>query len=135
MPERVWESSLTSSIAEAGIDYTVLDDYHFRRAGLKNEELTGYFVTEDEGKTINVFPGSELAQHQRTRLRKRLVDSLLPSIDRQQRLVADDHLGRRRPKHSTTRQSLLTRRELPRNDRVVDASGPPSRTRRIGSST
>ena len=59
MPERVWESSLTSSIAEAGIDYTVLDDYHFRRAGLKNEELTGYFVTEDEGKTINVFPGSE----------------------------------------------------------------------------
>ena len=59
MPERVWESSLTSSIAEAGIDYTVLDDYHFRRAGLKNEDLTGYFVTEDEGKTINVFPGSE----------------------------------------------------------------------------
>ena len=59
MPERVWESSLTSSISEAGIDYTVLDDYHFRRAGLKNEELTGYFVTEDEGKTINVFPGSE----------------------------------------------------------------------------
>ena len=59
MPERVWESSLTSSIAEAGIDYTVLDDYHFRRAGLKNKELTGYFVTEDEGKTIKVFPGSE----------------------------------------------------------------------------
>ena len=59
MPERVWESSLTSSIAEAGIDYTVLDDYHFRRAGLKNEELNGYFVTEDEGKTIKVFPGSE----------------------------------------------------------------------------
>ena len=59
MPERVWESSLTSAIAEAGIDYTVLDDYHFRRAGLNNEDLTGYFVTEDEGKTINVFPGSE----------------------------------------------------------------------------
>ena len=59
MPERVWESCLTDSIAEAGIGYTVLDDYHFRRSGLKNEELTGYFVAEDEGKTINVFPGSE----------------------------------------------------------------------------
>ena len=59
MPERVWESCLTESIADAGIKYTVLDDYHFRRAGLKDEELTGYFVAEDEGKTVCVFPGSE----------------------------------------------------------------------------
>lgn len=59
MPERVWESSLTSVIAEAGIKYTVLDDFHFRRGGLLDEQLTGYFVTEDEGKTVNVFPGSE----------------------------------------------------------------------------
>ncbi|MFT5303345.1 MAG: hypothetical protein ACI814_004164, partial [Mariniblastus sp.] len=59
MPERVWESCLTESLADAEIQYTVLDDYHFRRAGLKNEELTGYFVAEDEGKTVCVFPGSE----------------------------------------------------------------------------
>ena len=59
MPERVWESSLTSSLQEAGIEYTVLDDFHFRRAGLVNEELTGYFVVEDEGRIVRVFPGSE----------------------------------------------------------------------------
>lgn len=59
MPERVWESCLAESLAEAGISYTVLDDYHFRRAGLKNEQLTGYYVAEDEGSTVNVFPGSE----------------------------------------------------------------------------
>ncbi|MEL7498677.1 MAG: alpha-amylase/4-alpha-glucanotransferase domain-containing protein [Planctomycetota bacterium] len=59
MPERVWESNLASAIAEAGIEYTVLDDYHFRRAGLKNEQLSGYYVAEDEGRTVNVFPGSE----------------------------------------------------------------------------
>jgi len=59
MPERVWESNLASAVADAGIEYTVLDDYHFRRAGMKNEDLTGYFVAEDEGKTLNVFPGSE----------------------------------------------------------------------------
>lgn len=59
MPERVWESCLTESLADAEIKYTVLDDYHFRRAGLKNEELTGYYVAEDEGKTVCVFPGSE----------------------------------------------------------------------------
>ena len=59
MPERVWESSLAESLADGGIKYTVLDDYHFRRAGLKNEELTGYYIAEDEGKTVAVFPGSE----------------------------------------------------------------------------
>ena len=28
-PERVWESSLTSDVVDAGIRYTVLDDFHF----------------------------------------------------------------------------------------------------------
>jgi 4-alpha-glucanotransferase len=58
-PERVWESSLTSDIAEAGIAYTVLDDFHFRAAGLTDEQLTGYFITEDDGRLLRIFPGSE----------------------------------------------------------------------------
>ncbi len=63
MPERVWESCLTSDVAAANIEYTVLDDYHFRRAGLKNDQLTGYFVAEDEGRIVNVFPGSETLRY------------------------------------------------------------------------
>lgn len=59
MPERVWESQLVTSLAEAEIDYTVLDDFHFRRAGLTNEQLDGYFVAEDEGRIVRIFPGSE----------------------------------------------------------------------------
>lgn len=59
IPERVWESSLTSDIAAADIQYTVLDDYHFRSAGLKQEQLDGYFITEDEGRMLSIFPGSE----------------------------------------------------------------------------
>ena len=59
VPERVWESNLASSIADAGIHYTVLDDYHFRRAGLSNDQLYGDYVVEDEGRTVRVFPGSE----------------------------------------------------------------------------
>lgn len=38
MPERVWESPLTTDIARAGISYTVLDDYHFRAAGWAEED-------------------------------------------------------------------------------------------------
>lgn len=59
IPERVWESQLVSSLNDAGIQYTVLDDFHFRRAGLTEEQLTGYFVVEDEGRILRVFPGSE----------------------------------------------------------------------------
>ena len=33
VPERVWEQHLVSAIVEAGIEYTVLDDFHFERAG------------------------------------------------------------------------------------------------------
>lgn len=59
MPERVWESELTTDLAQCGIRYTVLDDFHFRRAGISQQELHGYFVTENEGHTLCVFPGSE----------------------------------------------------------------------------
>ncbi len=59
MPERVWEQSLTSDVSAAGIQYTVLDDYHFRNAGLSEERLHGYYITEDEGRTLSIFPGSE----------------------------------------------------------------------------
>ncbi len=59
VPERVWEQCFASDIARAGIEYTVLDDFHFRGAGLNSEQLWSYFLTEDEGRLLKVFPGSE----------------------------------------------------------------------------
>ncbi len=59
MPERVWESQLVRDIVPAGMQYTILDDYHFRSAGYDSETLTNYFVTEDDGYCLRVFPGSE----------------------------------------------------------------------------
>jgi alpha-amylase len=59
LPERVWEPQLTSILANAGIEYTILDDFHFKSAGLCDEELYGYFLTEDNGKLLRVFAGSE----------------------------------------------------------------------------
>ncbi len=58
-PERVWEPNMAADMVAAGIGYTVLDDYHFRAAGLVDEQLNGYFVTEDDGAALRVFPGSE----------------------------------------------------------------------------
>src|SRR5947209_9493478 len=59
IPERVWEQSLTADLAEAGIKYTVLDDFHFKNAGLTEEQLYGYYLTEDDGRLLTIFPGSE----------------------------------------------------------------------------
>jgi len=57
--ERVWEQPLVSSYAEAGIGYVVLDDFHFKNAGLEEKELDGAYVTEDEGNVIRVFASDE----------------------------------------------------------------------------
>lgn len=59
IPERVWEASLVSDIANSGIEYTILDDYHFRCAGLGHDGLHGAYIAEDQGRTLRVFPGSE----------------------------------------------------------------------------
>jgi len=59
IPERVWEQSYTRDLVDAGIEYTVLDDFHFKAAGLDGRQLTSHFITEDEGRVMSVFPGSE----------------------------------------------------------------------------
>ena len=59
VPERVWEQSLASDLVTADMRYTLLDDSHFKNAGLTDAELPGYYVTENDAKLIAVFPGSE----------------------------------------------------------------------------
>ncbi|MBN1808289.1 MAG: DUF1926 domain-containing protein [Planctomycetes bacterium] len=57
--ERVWEQGLVRDLVDAGIQAVVVDDFHFKCAGLTDDDLTGPFLTEDQGRTIKVFPGSE----------------------------------------------------------------------------
>ena len=59
MPERVWEQSMTRDLAAAGVEYTLLDDFHFKNAGLTESQLNGYYLTEDDGHLLAVFPDSE----------------------------------------------------------------------------
>ncbi|MFH0901233.1 MAG: alpha-amylase/4-alpha-glucanotransferase domain-containing protein [Pseudomonadota bacterium] len=55
LAERVWEPALAEKIARAGLRYTIIDDTHFRYAGLV-EQLFGYYVTEKAGWPIGIFP-------------------------------------------------------------------------------
>jgi hypothetical protein len=57
LAERVWEPQLPSVLAEAGAEYTVVDDSHFLTAGREIPELFGYYIAEECGKTVKVIPG------------------------------------------------------------------------------
>ena len=59
LPERVWEPALVRDLAEAGVKYLTLDDTHFKAAGLEDRQLVGGFVTEDQGRIVQVYPASE----------------------------------------------------------------------------
>lgn len=59
LAERVWEPSLVTDLLEADIEYTLLDDFHFKQAGMEEDDLHGYFLTEDQGFLLKIFPISE----------------------------------------------------------------------------
>ncbi len=54
--EHVWEPTLPSTLRSSGMEYAFLDDYHFIAAGLSGSDLLRPCITEDQGKTIAVFP-------------------------------------------------------------------------------
>ena len=59
LPERVWEQQFASDVHAAGLEYCVLDDGHLKAAGLRDADLVGHFLTEDDGRVIGLFPGDE----------------------------------------------------------------------------
>jgi hypothetical protein len=57
LAERVWEPQLPAALAEAGVEYTLVDDSHFLTAGREMPELFGYYICEELGRTVKVIPG------------------------------------------------------------------------------
>src|SRR6266478_5850550 len=57
--ERVWEPGLPRLIREAEIEWTILDDVHFKNVGLEDSDLYGYYATEDQSSILKVFATSK----------------------------------------------------------------------------
>jgi alpha-amylase len=57
--ERVWEPGLPRLIREAGIEWTILDDVHFKNVGLEDKDLYGYYATEDQSGVLKVYATSK----------------------------------------------------------------------------
>jgi len=56
LAERIWEPQLPLILCQAGVEYSVVDDSHFRLGGMKPEEIFGYYLVEEQGLSLKVFP-------------------------------------------------------------------------------
>jgi 4-alpha-glucanotransferase len=61
--ERVWEPQLPSSLAAAGVRYSLVDDIHFLSAGFEPEELFGAYIAEDRGQSVWLFSGQKALRY------------------------------------------------------------------------
>lgn len=54
--ERVWDPDIPQLVYDFKLQYTLLDDIHFRYAGIPESELYGYYITERLLRPLRVFP-------------------------------------------------------------------------------
>ncbi len=59
LAERVWEPGLPRLLREADIEWTILDDVHFKNVGLEDADLYGYYATEDQSTVLKVYATSK----------------------------------------------------------------------------
>lgn len=87
LAERVWEPHLPAALADAGVQYTLVDDSHFLTAGFEPDQLHGDYIAEELGRTVRVIPG---LQSLRYLIPFRNVDEVIASL----RASAEAHPGR-----------------------------------------
>lgn len=63
LTERVWTPSLTSDLAAAGIEYTLVDDHLLRRAAGADADLLRPLRAEHEGRSIRLFAIDEALRY------------------------------------------------------------------------
>ena len=59
LTERVYIPTVVPALADCGMKYVTVDDYHFLCTGKAADELDGFYTTEEDGRTIDLFPISE----------------------------------------------------------------------------
>ena len=57
------ESTVVPALADSGIQYVTVDDYHFMCTGKDSSTLNGFYSTEEDGRRIDLFPISEALRY------------------------------------------------------------------------
>jgi len=56
LAERVWDMSVADTFAGKGVEYTIVDDHHLARAGVKAEKMFGPYYLKTENAGVTLFP-------------------------------------------------------------------------------
>ncbi|MBY9011255.1 MAG: DUF1925 domain-containing protein, partial [Candidatus Lokiarchaeota archaeon] len=59
LSERVWEPNYPSFLNRVSLKYVIVDDNHLRSTGITEKDTFYSYNTEDEGKTLRIFPINE----------------------------------------------------------------------------
>ncbi len=59
LAERVWEPHIVRLLNTSNVLFTILDDTHFRTALNTDSEILNFYITEENGKTLYLFPVSK----------------------------------------------------------------------------
>lgn len=59
LAERVWEPTLVGPLVDSGVRYLMVDDAHFLAAGATQDQLWNWWLTEDQGATVGIWPISK----------------------------------------------------------------------------
>ncbi len=56
LAERVWEPDIPTLARDSGYEFTFVDDTHLIHAGVMEEPITGWWITERHGKSMALLP-------------------------------------------------------------------------------
>ena len=63
VPERVWSPEIIPELGTCGMKYVVLDDAHLIKAGVDENDLYGYFLTQDKDVKVSIFPSDKALRY------------------------------------------------------------------------
>lgn len=93
LTERVWESAIIPDLVASGIEYVLVDDYHFISGGYDANKMDGYYITEEGGEELALFPISQSLRYALPFYSvKRSVDAILASSSQKEgaAIIFDD---------------------------------------------
>ncbi|MHA1698074.1 MAG: alpha-amylase/4-alpha-glucanotransferase domain-containing protein, partial [Promethearchaeota archaeon] len=59
LAERVWEPQLPKFLQKCGLEYIIVDDNHLKSCGFNEDDTYYYYITEENGYHLKVFPINE----------------------------------------------------------------------------
>lgn len=91
LTERVWESAIIPDLKRVGVEFALVDDYHFLSSGYDAAKMDGYYLTEEGAEELSLFPISQALRYALPfHSPQRAIDAILASSKEGAAVIFDD---------------------------------------------